>query len=228
MSADAKPKTPFRYWPLVAIGAIALTLFFSNQTAPYTDGGQAITNDAQYQAGLTKVQGLTQAQIVAYDKGQALTADDKAKLREAQGVIDRMNAFLPRIAGLYFLSGKIHHIFGEDQVAEERFLQCTLNAPTDAAANPADAVAIRATAAEAAYQLSLLLLARRDSKGALEQADAAVEAVPQSSLYHTARGSALNELRRTEEAKRELKIALTYDPSNARAASLLRFISHNP
>ena len=208
------------------VGALAVALLLSNQTAPLPQGGTAIASASEYQDAMSKMTDLSKSRLEAYDQGKALTADDKAKLREAGGIVDRMNAYLPLMATLRFVSGKIHHILGEDEVAEQMFRQCTFDYPAQANAQPADAAAIRATGAEAAYQLSLLLVNRRDFKGALEQADAAVKAVPQSSLYHTARASALNELRRTDEAKIELFMALRLDPSNKRAASLLKFLSH--
>ena len=206
------------------VGALALVLVVSNQTAPLPQGGTAILNDSEYQSGVEKMQALSEERIRSFDAGEPLTADDKAKLREAGVLVDRLNTYAPLMASLYFISGKIHHILGEDEVAEQMFRQCVLGSPAQAAAQPANAMTINATGAEAAYQLSLLLLARGDVKGALEQADNALAVVPQSSLYHTARGSALNESRRIPEALEELKQAVALDPSNTRASSLLRFI----
>lgn len=201
-------------------------MLLSNRTAPLPQGGQAITGDAEYQATLTKVQDLTEPRIKAYDAGQPLTSDDKAKLREAGGLVNRMAAYNPTYSLLFFVGGKIHHILGEDDVAEQNFRQCTFNAPDNITRDPQHADAIRLTAAEAAYQLSLLMMARGDVKEGFEEADAAVKAVPQSSDYHTARASALNELRRTDEARKELATALKLNPNNTRAKSLLGFISH--
>ena len=209
------------------VGALAAVLVVSNQTAPLPDGGEAILNDAQYQSGVEKMQSLSEDRIRSFDAGETLTTDDKAKLREAGTLLDRLNAYAPLMASLYFISGKIHHILGEDEVAEQMFRQCTLGIPKQAAAQPDNAPTLNATGAEAAFQLSELLVVRRDFKGALEQADAAVAGVPQSSPYHTARASALNELRRTAEAKAELRKALALDPANARAARLLRFIEQD-
>ena len=213
--------------PVAFIVALAAVLAVSNRTAPLPQGGAAILNDSEYQSGVDRVQSLSEARIRASDAGETLTADDKAKLREAGELVDRLNAYAPLMASLYFISGKIHHILGEDEVAEQMFRQCVLGSPAQAAAQPANAPTINATGAEAAYRLSILLLARGDVKGALEQADYALGVVPQSSLYHTARGSALNELRRTPEAKTELQQALALDPNNSRAASLLKFIEED-
>ena len=207
--------------------ALAGVLAVSNRTAPLPQGGAAILSDSEYQSGVEKMQDLSESRIRASDAGEKLTADDKAKLREAGKLVDRLNTYAPLMASLFFVSGKIHHILGEDEVAERMFRQCVLGSPAQATAQAANAPTINATAAEAAYQLSLLLLARGDVKGALEQADYALGIVPQSSLYHTARGSALNELRRVPEATKELQQALALDPSNARAASLLKFIEED-
>ena len=136
-----------------------------------------------------------------------------------------MDAYRPMMASLFFISGKVHRILGEDEVAEQMFRQCVLGIDRQTTDQPQNAVALRATGAEAAYQLSLLRFDRHDYRDALEQATIAVKAEPQSSLYHTALGSALTQLRRTEEAKKELGIALRLDPRNARAAGLLRLLS---
>lgn len=213
--------------PLAFIVALAGVLAVSNRTAPLPQGGKAILNDSDYQSGVEKMQELSENRIRSFEAGEPLTADDKAKLREAVVLLDRLNTYAPLMASLYFISGKIHHILGEDEVAEQMFRQCVLGSPAQAAAQATNAPTINATAAEAAYQLSLLLLARGDVKGALEQADYALSVVPQSSLYHTARGSALNEARRVPEAVTELRQALALDPDNARAASLLKFIQED-
>ena len=211
--------------PVAFVGALGLAMFLSNQTAPLPNGDLPVTSDAEYNEAMTKMEGLSQDRIKASDAGRSLSSDDLAKLREASRLTDRMAAYAPLMASLYFISGKIHHILGEDQVAEERFRQCALGIAKQAAAQPSDAKNLVATGAEAAYQLSLLLVVRRDFRGALEAADAAVKAVPLSSNYLTARASALNELRRTAEAKQDLQKALLLDPTNRRATALLRLIS---
>lgn len=220
------PKKPFRYWPLLAVATLAVVMILSNRVAPLPQGGAAITSDSEYQATMTKMQDLSKERIEAYDAGQTLSTEDKAKLREAGTLVTRMAAYAPAVSVLYFVGGKIHHILGEDSVAEERFQQCVFNAPENARRDPTHAAYIQQTAAESAYQLSLLMMARGDVKDAAAEAAEAVKAVPQSSNYHTALGSALNELRKTDEAKKELARALELDPTNSRAASLLRFLSH--
>ena len=206
---------------------VAVALFFSNQTAPLPQGfGAAILTDDEYERDFNQMTDLSKDRLAAYDANRPLSPDDMAKLRQAGDLVDRLDAYRPLMASFYFLSGKIHHVLGEDDIAEERFRQCVLGIDRQMADQPQNAPLLRVTGAEAAYQLSLLLINRRDFKGALEQATLAVAADPQTSRYHTARGSALNELRRTDEAKQELKTALRLDPKNSRAAGLLRFISH--
>ena len=213
------------YWPVLFVAGLLLALVLSNRTAQMPGGGEAIQSQAEYVEAQAKMEELSKGPIHALDTGKELTADDLKKLREAGEIVDRMNRYAPLVSGLYYLSGKIHFALKEDALAEDAFRQCTLVAPNQATADPAVAAAIRETAAEAAYQLSLLLLVRRDVPGAYDAANQAVSAVPQSSNYLTARASALNELRRVDEAKKDLAAALKLDPKNARAKSLLSFIS---
>lgn len=219
-------KLPAWLPPVAFVGVLGAALFLSNQTAPLPSGDVPIGNDAEYTEAMARMEGLSRDRIKAADAGETLTPDDLAKLREASRITDRMAAYAPLMASLFFISGKIHHVLGEDQVAEERFRQSALGIDKQIKAQPSDAANLTATGAEANYQLSILLLPKRDLKGALAAAEAAVKMVPQSSSYLTARASALNELRRTDEAKRDLQKALALDPANRRAAALLRLISH--
>ena len=212
--------------PVAFVAVLGAAMFLSNQTARLPNGEAPIASDQDYTEAMTKVEDLSQDRIKAYDAGRPLTPDDLKRLREAGVLTDRMAAYAPLMASLFFLSGKIHHVLGEDTVAEERFRQCTLGIDQQAKAQSSNAANLVATGAEANYQLSMLLLVRRDLKGALAAADTAVRTVPQSSYYLTARASALNELRRTAEAKKDLQQALALDPNNRRAAALLRLISH--
>ena len=204
---------------------LALLLLLSNQPAPSPLGGTAITNDADYHAAELKGQDLSEAALKKYDAGETLDAKDTAKLRQAVELYDKMAMYTPAISPLFFASGKIHHILGEDAIAEERFRQAMLTFYNDAAARPQYAVGIRRTGAEASYQLALLLVQQPNKKAALEAADVAVHYVPESSAYHTIRGSILNEMRRPAEARKELNEAIRLDPTNQRATGLLKFIS---
>lgn len=220
-------KPPRWVWPAVGVAVLAVALLLSNQTTTLPQSGStAIMSDDEYVAAFKKADELSTSRIQAFEANQPLTADDKAKLREAGDLIDRIDAYKPQRASIFFASGQIHHILGEDDVAEERFRQCVLGTERQALDESQYAGIIRGTGAEAGYQLSLLLVNRRDFKGALEQADFAVKLDPQKAKYHTARASALNELRRTDEAKKELKIALALDPNDDRAKGLLHLLSH--
>lgn len=211
--------------PIAFVAVLGLALVFSNQAPKTPTGDTPIVSDAEYLEATAKMEELSRDRLRDLDAGKTLTPDDLAKLREASDLLDRMNRYVPTKSGLHFLSGKIHFALGEDQIATERFRQCVLVAPQEVALSPAAAQEIRLTAAEANYQLSLLLLVQRDIKGAYEAANEAVKTVPNSPNYLTARASALNELRRTAEAKRDLEAALKLDPNHARAKTLLRFIS---
>jgi tetratricopeptide (TPR) repeat protein len=218
-------KKPFRYWPLVFVGVLAVALLLSNGTARLPNGDEAIISAAQYDQVAKEVRELTLESIEKTEKGENLSENELSHLRKASRLIDRMNKFEPTLSTNHFLQGKIHLLLNEPTLAEDEFKQCVLLAPGNASARPTDAQAIQATAAEAHYQLSQLLLARNHKDLAFQAANEAVKIVPQSSNYWTARASALNELRKAAEAKKDLQTALKLDPNNARAKSLLSFIS---
>lgn len=218
-------KLPQWVWPAAFIAALALFLLLSNQTAKLPGGGDAIVNDSQYEAARIEMEKLSLDNIRAFDDGKKLSTEQMAQLRKAGDIIDRMNKYAPLASGLFYLSGKIHHALTEDNIAEDRFLQCTLVVPTDAKGHPDKAQEIQAEGAECGYQLSELLLRRRETKAAFAAADAATKVV-RNEVYLTARASALNELQRTDEAKKDLEEALKINPNYARAKGLLRFISH--
>ncbi len=207
------------------VAALAIFLIFSNQPAKLPGGGDAILTDNQYEAARIEMEKLSLNHIKAFDAGVALKPEELAEVRKAGDIIDRMAKYAPTASGLFFLSGKIHHVLGEDGLAADRYLQCTLVVPNDAAAHRATATEIKTEGAECNYQLSELLLLRREQKAAFEAADAAVKVV-RSDIYLTARGSALNELGRIDEAKKDLQEALKINPNNSRAKGLLRFIEH--
>ena len=210
--------------PVAFVGFLALALLLSNQPAPAPYGGTMITSDAEYEATKAKMEDLSLKRLQAYQSGQKLSEDDLKALRQAGDMVDKMILYSPVLTGLQFLSGKIHHVLGEDTIAADRFKQCTLIADNEISQHLNEKAAISQTAAECGYQLSQLQLLKGQIKEALASAEAAVKAVPNSADYLTARASALNELRRTDEAKKDLTLALKLDPSNSRARGLLRLI----
>lgn len=203
-----------------------MALILSNQTAPLPNGTAMIASNSEFATVEAKVQELTLGPIQAYDAGQKPSPADLKNLRAASDMVDRMTAFQPLASNFFFLSGKIHQILGEPQLAERGFRQCLLLYPADAESRPTERVQIVQTGAEAAYRLSLLLFSHGQIKDALQSADAAVKAFPNAPNYLVARAAALNELRRVDAAKKDLMQALALDPKNANAAALLRFISH--
>jgi len=205
------------------VAVLALFLLLSNQPTKLVGGGDAITTENQYEAARIEMEKLSLEHIKAFDDGAKLSLADLAEVRKAGDIIDRMTKYAPLASGLFYLSGKIHHVLGEDQLAEDRYLQCTLVVPNDAAGHPNHAVEIKREGAECSYQLSELLLRRREKEGAFAAADAAVKA-NKNEVYLTARGSALNELGRIDEAKKDLREALKINPGYARAKGLLGFI----
>lgn len=229
MSASRYPR-----WapPAAFVGFLAIAILLSNRTASIPGVGEVILNDAEYNDAKAKMEDLSLARVDSFEAGQPLSKDDFEKLREASKLLDKMDAYKPEYATTFYLSGKIHHILGEDQIAVERFRQSLYNVPLDVAERKAIAGQIYDMSADANYHLSLLLLQQHDLKGAFEAADAAVKGVPSTSLergrrlsvYLTARASAENELRQLPAAKADLIQATKLDPMNRQASSLLRFV----
>lgn len=220
-------KKKFPNWapPVAFVAALALFLLLSNQPAKLPSGEEAILSDGQYETARVEMEKLSLEHIRTFDAGIKLTEKEMAEVRRAGEIIDRMTKYAPTASGLFYLSGKIHHVLGEDNLAEDRFLQCTLIVPNDVSAHPDKSGEITSEGAECNYQLSELLLLRREKQAAFEAADAATK-VTRNEVYLTARASALNELGRINEAKKDLQAALKINPTYTRAKGLLRFIEH--
>jgi tetratricopeptide (TPR) repeat protein len=210
----------------VAVAVLGAGIFFSAQSPSLPNGaGTAIVDASTYEAARARMSELALERMKAFDAGRPLSADDLAKVREASSILDRMVQFMPNVSGNYFFSAKAHRILGENAVAIERYRQCVFVAPNDAALRPQEAPLIKGAAAQANYELSGLLLQQNDRQGAFDAANDAVVAYPDTPDFLVARASALNELRRLPEAKRDLERALKVDPNHAAAQRLLRFVS---
>ncbi|GEM_PF-5805638 len=211
---------------MAAVAVLAIAIFLSAQSPSLPNGaGAAIVDGPSFEAAREKMSGLALDRIRAYDGGAQPSPEDLKKLREGSDILDRMIQFAPAISANYFLSGKLHSILGETSIAIERYRQCAFTSVNEALLRPQDASAIKGAAAQANCELSILLLGQNDKQGAFEAADEAVQGYPDTPDFLIARASALNELRRVPEAKKDLEHALKIDPNNTKAKSLLRFIS---
>ena len=203
------------------VAILAAALKVSNQTPRSPLGGKAISNDQEYRSAELRADALTKELVPKYDRGGTPTESERVTLRKAVTLYDKMSAFTPAISPLFFASGKIHHILGEDDIAEEKYRQCMLTFYNDAATRPQFAKGIRLTGAEASYRLATMLVKGVNKQAAFEASDVAVYYMKESSAYYTVRAEALIGLGNVKAARADLQEAIRLLPSNPEPRRLL-------
>ena len=218
-------KTPDWLPPVAFVAILAVALKISNQPPLSPLGGTAISSDDEYHAAETKADAMSKDLAAKYDRGGTPTEAERAKLREAVTLYDKMSAFTPAISPLFFASAKIHHILGEDDIAEEKYRQCMLTFYNDAAARPQFAKGIRITGAEASYRLATMLVKEPNKQSAFEASDVAICYIKTSSAYYNVRAEALIGLGNVKAARADLEEAIRLVPSNPEPRRLLETLS---
>ena len=208
---------------IVVALVLAAIVVFSRPGAP---GAKNISNNAQMKEAVKQVTALSGPQIEKYDLGGTLTEKDLSDLRAAIPFYRQLSQFEPNNWHPYFAMGKIYHIFGEDENAEPMFNECLKL--VDQEKNPQLIKFAHNTAVETIYQLSEIAQKKGDAQEAYRLADKAAKEVPNSPPYRTQRASALIELRRIDEAKKELAAALKLDPNYPKAITLAKFLLSAP
>ncbi len=144
---------------VVALGAI---LFLSDRKVENPSGIELIRSDAELSDTMNKALQLS-GQIIQRDiAGEAVTEDDKGKLREAVKLFEALRLRYNTWVTNACYAGMCHKLLGEKQRAAECFEQAVLNKRFDPLAkrdlkNP-DRIAMELTAYEAAAQLSEVTL----------------------------------------------------------------------
>jgi len=215
--------------PVVAITALALVVLLSNRPAVSPEGVPIVGNGDQYADVLSQVKQLTEGPIRKSNMGEPLSPEELVDLRHAAGLVDSLNAFQPTIFAPYLLAAKVYQLLGKTETAEQRVRQSILNgnAELKACLDNKDirrADEVRLTLTEAHYVRSVLLVQMREYSIALDEANAVIESVPNSPTYLSARASALVQLNRVAEAKRDIAAALKLDPNHKTSLALKQLI----
>jgi tetratricopeptide (TPR) repeat protein len=217
-----KPRTWI--WPVLFVIGIAIAIFVSGlggETGP--NGLHLIKTRKEYLDVLGKANGIFLTEVAEKsDRGIPLTADDTKQLREASTLFDELNLYDPTRMGPYFANGRIHLIFGENQLAAQQLRQ-SIDDSIQPASDGKDK--IKLLAADSELFLAQAYENMNDFQDALTVMNKAIAAYPKRADYRYTRARALIQLKKVPEAIDDLKMALVLDPKNEKAASLLRFVT---
>lgn len=222
MQAEAKRgKLPQWVWPVLFVVALGIILLGSNVDPVGPGGGHIIRSPDEFQDTLTKAFGVFEPLMTKFDSHQELTPEDQEALRKNADQFEQLAAFNNAEVAPQFALGKIYTALKEYPMAEERFRQAIDNQPLPTALHFKEKGEM---VADSRWCLAQLLQQDNDSKGALEQMNAALKVEPNRPEYYVARAQALIQLNRLPEARTDLKKALNLNPNVERANFLLKFI----
>jgi tetratricopeptide (TPR) repeat protein len=216
--------------PVAIIGGLALILVLSNRPAVTIEGVPVITSNDQYNDLLAEVKELTKVPLEKSVRGEVLTPDELVQLRQAAQKVDALNAFQPTIFAPHLLAAKVYQMLGKTETAEQRVRQAIYNGDQEMA----DCIArkdtsrlaeVRLTMTEAHHVRSQLLVLMHEYKVALDEANAVLEAVPNSPEYLAGRASVLMQMGLYKKAALDLRKALTLDPNNRSSLNLARLFN---
>lgn len=204
--------------PIALLLGFGVVLVLSNRPVQTPEGLPVISDMSSYNQAIQQAVALTQKHFIAYDEGDTLTDADKADVRKGALLFDTANKLEPDRAGFYLDAGRAYLILGEVEEAEQRLMQCLSNAQLPNSDLKAEGVA------DAYFLLSQVRAMQLDFKGSLQFVTAADKKRPRVATYLTAKASAELQLKMMAEAKKDLGLALSIDPTYKRALALKRMI----
>jgi tetratricopeptide (TPR) repeat protein len=197
-------------------------MFFSTLTTPSGPGGLPLIRSAdEYNATLKKANDIFASVTAKYDSGQALTTEDTKELREAENYFEELNTFNPTRLGPYFAGGRIHLIFGDNEIAAAKFRQAIddANQPTT---DPSSLIA--QAVGDSRYYLSICYENMSDFQDVPAVIDPAIKAYPNRGDYLYIRARALVQLKKIPQAIDDLTKAINLNPSDQKSISFLHFV----
>lgn len=220
--------------PVVLAVGLALVVFLSGRDANGPGGEKLLRTPEDFSQTNERVKTTSLPIFQKADKGEELTAADKTALVKVAQDFESMIGFEPRRCGPNFGAGKAYMLLEDFEHAAERFEQCALNESVDPAKDTpelkATVIEAKALASECLIEVSAHYTASGDKdllarvpgiyNHAYALADEAVKAIPNSAKYLLARGQALVNLKKIEEAKADITVALALEPDNPKARNL--------
>lgn len=200
----------------------ALLIFLSGRQTTTPEGLPLISTREEFETTLRRVVDGTKGILETWDRQGSITDAERKELRESARLCESLRYTAPENYLVHMLSAKIYLALGEQQLALERIRQCLNNIPIQT--DPSIKEEVRLTEIEARYVLSLVLVSLGDYEQAYREANAAAEAIPSSANYLAARASALVQLKRLNEARRDVEAALRLDPEHTRSLQLRRLL----
>lgn len=202
---------------LLVAGVAAYFLFFSSKGEPTIP---VVRTPQDFDRVSKEAQRLSESLVAKYDAGQALTEEEKRKLKQAAYDYEGMFGYEPERYPSTFLAGKIYYILENDEKAMFWLATC-IQTPDLPGGDPDTYVQ---TLSEAHYLRSLVYFKQKHYKEASDEAALAVKYVPLSANYLVAQADAELQLGNLEAAKQLLQQALTLDPLNSKARPLAAFL----
>jgi len=217
----------------LTVGLAAVILLSGRE--PSGPGGEAILRTPEDFAQTNERVKASSLEIFQRaDEGEELTAADKATLVQVAKDFESMITYEPRRCGPNFGAGKAYMLLGDFEHAAERFEQCAINEAVDPAKDTSElkatVIEAKALASESLIEVAANYMTTGDKdllarvpgiyNHAYALADEAVKAIPNSAKYLLARGQALVNLKKVEDAKSDIAVALALEPDNSKARSL--------
>ncbi|MEZ0325526.1 MAG: hypothetical protein ACAH95_06445 [Fimbriimonas sp.] len=200
--------------PVAIAAGLVLVLVLSNRDVKSPEELELIDSQDKYSQALMTAHEMTKPIFDKTDEGDEPTEQEKDTLYKSAKIIDNANRLLPDRTIPFLGAGKAYMLAGDLETAELRFRQAIHNAAFDKTPGS------RETAFEAHYRLSQVRFKLRDYEGAFEEADKAVKGEPNGPEYLLARASALIQLKKYDEADRDIHAAVKLEPSNQEAIGL--------
>jgi tetratricopeptide (TPR) repeat protein len=221
LPTEAKKQSSTPWIIAVAVGLVLTIGLWSSYRPKDPNAVPTISSPQDFQLVHDEAERLSMQHLKDVDDGVPLTEKAKTDMQHAAALFDGMINAAPTNLALYIGCGKIYQTLGNDEAAIKR-LQAGLS-KVSIAPNPA----IRDTAIEGHYLLSLSYFNLKNYPAALKEVSIAIDLFPTSPIYYTHRASIYIQLKNYTEATRDLFSALDADQSYKPALARLKLIGLN-
>ncbi|MBS1700553.1 MAG: hypothetical protein JST12_02750 [Armatimonadetes bacterium] len=237
---------------LIAVGVVVglgVVMFLSDRPIKGPGDTDILRSPNDYQNTMNQAKILALPILQKAQNGEEVSKADQDKLRQALKLFESMNNYEPRRVDTQFGAGRILMILGEKERAVEKLQQAVNDRDTDPNAKEPG---VQQTVFEAEARLSELMLdlaaeeiansnsfsqsgdkvgaeaAKKKSElyyqKALDYANAAVAAVPNSYLYLVDRGNVYLAVGKKDLAKKDFEAANALAPGDPRVKMAMKLI----